>query len=83
MGTQVYCENSSAQSSPCISFDKYSRQALTRANSRAWRSRASTSISFSFFARSTSEGKIGGFNRKASSPYIWRQLMVPLVQLTA
>ena len=67
----------------CVLLDKAFSQGLTRAYSRACRSSASTSISFSFFARSTSEGKIAGFSRKASSPYIWRQLMVPLVQLTA
>jgi hypothetical protein len=43
-------------------------RARTRTNSRACFSRASMSTCLSFFARSTSDGKMAGFSLNASSP---------------
>jgi len=45
--------------------------------------RSSKSTRFTFRSRSKSDSYSGAFSRKASSPYICFQLMVPFVQLAA
>ena len=55
----------------------------TFAYSVALLARSTWSISFFLVISSYSEGYMGVLSRKASSPYICFQLMVPLVQLTA